>query len=503
MAAAVGAALCGVLAATPAAAVAAPGGPVTVSATKASPARYNGDCPVDVGFAATIKAGPGSKVKYRWLYEGGKAGAVRTVLVKGRQVTVWDRRTFTADTRGWQALQVLGTRRKTGAKTTFRVGCHGPVIVQSGSTPAPVPTSSPTRKPEPSTPPATAQPTATPTTSGTPDPDPVKVTATATGITNGNYEGSCWNPRYWTTSGTLKVSRVPATVKYRWVDSNGWKSGEFTQEFAAGGATEVPVKYEEKVAFDTRTGWRAIEVVSPGAPTLSNKVDYDIKCTDATDAKVTVTALRPSYDGVCPPPTGDPGVGDLPFTVRIEAEKTPAIVKFRRIWNGTPGPVEEVRLNEPYRTFAAHKPITGAGTVTLAIEVNGVRSNTATSTVTCQNGPLPEAEAQVEKVTAPEKAEYLYYCGWNPDYRHYLSGAITAKGPGRVPYRWVIDHGSVKEKSAVGYVYFHGQGSQTQHAVWATQPTYNASASVWLELFPDTPKAVTSNVGLYRAVCRL
>ncbi|MDP9862442.1 MULTISPECIES: hypothetical protein [Streptosporangium] len=500
---AMGTAIGGVAVATPATAAS---GPVTVSAAKASPARYNGDCPVNVSFAAVVKGRPGTKIKYRWLRGDGAAGAVRTAVLTGR-VTLWDRRTFTTDTRSWQALQVLGARGRTSKKVRFQVSCQGSVTVQPdpASTVRPTSSASPSPTRTPSVPPATPAPNGTPrpTASGTPTAPQATASATVTGINRGDYEGPCWTPFYWNTTGTLKVSRVPATVKYRWIDSNGWKSQEQTREFTQGGAAEVPVNYEERVAFDTRSGWRAIEILSPAGSVVSNKFPYAIKCTDATDATVTVTALRPNYRGPCPPADSDEGAADLPFSVRFEAEKKPAIVKFRRIWNGVPGPVEEVRLNEMHRSFTAHRPITEGGVVSLAIEVNGVRSEVATSTVTCEDGTPPTADAQVESVKVAKESLYLYYCGWNADYRQYLSGDITAKGPGRVPYRWVLDFGSYTRTSAVRTAFFHDQGPRTEHAVLGMQPTYNTSASVWLELFPGTPKAVKSNVGNYKVSCRL
>ncbi|MFF5206202.1 hypothetical protein [Streptosporangium sp. NPDC000396] len=498
---AIGAAIGGVMTATPASAMTSGPVAVAVSAAKAAPALYNGDCPVSVSFAAVVKARPGTRIRYRWLRGDAAAGPVQTVVTKGR-VTLWDRRTFTTDTRSWQALQVLSPRKRTSKKARFQASCQGSVVVQPDPTSTFRPTSSPSPTRTPSSPPAT--PTPRPTASGTPTSEPqVTASATVTEIKPGKYEGSCWNPFYWNTTGTLKVSRVPATVKYRWIDSNGWKSQEQVREFARGGATEAAVNYEERVAFDTRSGWRAIEILSPAGAAISNKVPYDITCTDETNATVAVTALRPNYRGPCPPADSAGGAADLPFSVRIETEKKPAVIKFRRIWNGVPGPVEEVRFNELYRSFTAHKPITAGGVVSLAIEVNGVRSNVATSTVTCESGTPPEGNAKVESVKVVQGESYVYYCGWNADYRHYLSGDITVKGPGRVPYRWVYDFGPYKQVSEVHTAYFYGQGSQTEHVVRGIQPTYNDGASVWLELFPDTPQAVTSNVGQYKVSCRL
>ncbi|WP_336207973.1 hypothetical protein [Nonomuraea sp. LPB2021202275-12-8] len=233
---------------------------VSVSTPKASTRDYQGSCPVDVTFSATVKVKLKGKttLAYRWLHGDGSKSKVKTVKVKGngtKSVKVSEKATFKGDVKGWQALQVLGPRKVTSKKGYFSVSC--------------LKLDAPKKH--------------------------VRVSARAWASPS-SYVGACTPGTKIDVNGLIKVSR-PSWVRYRWV-----VNGRVVDY------GKVKVWSSRKVGIDisarhSQRGSAYLEVLSPDH-TTSNRAYYKVWCKDTTPppapaVKVSVTDLvtATNHDG--------------------------------------------------------------------------------------------------------------------------------------------------------------------------------------------------------------
>ncbi|MER5647780.1 hypothetical protein [Streptosporangium sp. NPDC002524] len=102
---------------------------VSAGTPKASPAKYAGECPVNVTFSSKIKVKAvksKTTVAYRWLRGDGSKSKVKSFTFRGKGVksfTVKEKATFKGNVKGWQAVQVLAPRAVKSSKGYFSVSC--------------------------------------------------------------------------------------------------------------------------------------------------------------------------------------------------------------------------------------------------------------------------------------------------------------------------------------------------------------------------------------------
>ncbi len=102
---------------------------VSAGTPKASPAKYAGECPVNVTFSSKIKVKAvksKTTVAYRWLRGDGSKGKVKSFTFRGKGVKsfiVKEKATFKGNVKGWQAIQVLAPRGVKSSKGYFSVAC--------------------------------------------------------------------------------------------------------------------------------------------------------------------------------------------------------------------------------------------------------------------------------------------------------------------------------------------------------------------------------------------
>ncbi|MFG1962097.1 hypothetical protein [Nonomuraea sp. NPDC049028] len=258
---------------------------VKVGRVTVSPARYAGACPATTTFSARVAVRGASRVTYRWLRGDGHKGAVVTATVKAGAVVVRDRQSFAKSTSGWQALQVLSPRKTTSAKARFTVSCAdaSPVVVTVHT------------------------------------PEPPRVTASVT--TPAPYSGSCGLPGHRVTfDGRIKASRTPASVAYRWVDSDGGPEPvERLWLTSAGKAVS-----SSRTFLTSHSGYHWLEILDDKGHVTgrSDKSAYRVTCTrpeqrplaSVTDARVTPV----QYEGPCNKPLDFVFRADLAVTQPTE-----------------------------------------------------------------------------------------------------------------------------------------------------------------------------------------
>jgi hypothetical protein len=240
-----------------------------VAKVKASPAKYSGVCPTTVGFSAVVAAKGKGTVRYRWVRGNASKSVIKSFRVNGaRKVTVKDRQTFDQSTSGWQAVEILG-KKGLAAKARFHVACDGPAEVWDVANPLPA------------------------------KPDEPLIAAADVDVTPATYTGTC--PTTVTFTGTIQISRTPATVAYRWIDSATGEGRTETISFPAGGPRSRQVTLPLSVGSST-SGWKAIDVLTARGHD-SGRAAYRVTC----------TGTPPPVD---PPPVDPPPAGQKP-TVKI------------------------------------------------------------------------------------------------------------------------------------------------------------------------------------------
>lgn len=246
---------------------------VKVAKVKASPAKTARACPTTVGYSAVVAVKKRGAVRYRWVRSDGSRSAIRTLRVKrAGKMTVRDRQTFDRTTSGWQAVQVIGQKRLS-AKARFSVTCQGPAESYNVSHLM-----------------AAA-------------PDEPLVAAASVEARPAVHRGAC--PTTVTFTGTIQVSRTPATVKYQWIDSATGESGPRSVSFAAGEHRSKQVRLHLGVGSSAR-GWKAIRVLNGGGRD-SGRATYAVTC-ERRPPSPTPTSTPTSTPTGTPAPTSTPTV---------------------------------------------------------------------------------------------------------------------------------------------------------------------------------------------------
>ncbi|MEV4161964.1 hypothetical protein [Nonomuraea dietziae] len=243
---------------------------VQIAAVKASPARSGGPCPASTVFSATVTVKGAARLTYRWIRSDGSRSVVKTVRA-GARTTLRERRSFSGSARGWQAVQVLSPKKLVSRRAHYSVSCEaGPRDVSLSEAPgqAPAPT-------------ASAE------------------------VTGDGYAGRCptggGTLRF---TGTIRVSRVPAAVSYRWVDSDGGALG--TERLWFTGASTRAVG-SSRTFLSSQSGTRWIEILGPDGRVLntSNRAPYRVACAaDPVPPPVVASVTNPwvtpaGYQGSC------------------------------------------------------------------------------------------------------------------------------------------------------------------------------------------------------------
>lgn len=367
-----------------AASSAAPQGPrVSVAKVKAVPARATRACPTTVGFSAVVAVSKKGVVRYRWVRSDGTRSAIRTLRAKrAGKVTVRDRQTFDRSASGWQAVQVIG-RKGLSAKARFNVTCKGPAREWTVGDVLPAAPGKPL------------------------------IAVAALEARPAMYRGSC--PTTVTFSGTIQVSRTPATVRYQWIDSATGESAPRTLTFAAGGPRSKQIGLHLGVGSSVR-GWKAIRVLDAGGQD-SGRATYSVTC-----------ERRPA-----PSPTGRPTTSPRP---------TPTAT--------TP--------TSPAPTSPA--PTTPAPTPTAE----------PTSTPTSTSTPTPGKP--VARIVSVTPGTYEGSCVEPLDYR--ATGQITLPaGPAqRVTYWWQLN-GTAWQEQVADFPASDQPRSLTVDAAWTVDPAVN------------------------------
>ncbi len=268
-----------------------------VARVKASPAARSGACPTTVGFSAVVAAKGKGTVRYRWVRGDGSKSAIRSFRVNGaRKVVVRDRQTVDRSTSGWQAVEILG-KKGLSAKGRFDVGCTGTVVIWDTAHPLPARPSAPL------------------------------VAAAAVSASPATYRGAC--PTTVTFTGTVQVSRTPAKVYYRWIDSGTGEGRLESLLFAAGGPRSRQVTLPLAVGSST-AGWKAIRIVNTGGRD-SGRAAYTVTC----------TTTPPTSPSPSPSPSRSPSPSSSPSPSTSPSPTPPAVqTPVPRIADLTPGDYE-------------------------------------------------------------------------------------------------------------------------------------------------------------------
>ncbi|GLK14522.1 hypothetical protein GCM10017600_79340 [Streptosporangium carneum] len=374
---------------------------VSVTRVKASPARHTGKCPVVVEFSARITVKGSGVVRYHWGRSDGTRAPVRTLKVQGRKtVVVRDRQVFDKDTKGWQAIRFFGVKPKLSGKAAFSVKCGGLEPVYDGG--HPLPPGSRT--------------------------DPVRTAASVT-ATPSSHSGAC--PATVGFTATLQVSRVPARVAYRWVDSLTGEGPLQYADFGAGTGRSRTVSASLTVTA-SGGGWKAVRTLGPGGA-VSTRANYTVTCGSgqpvATPAAATETQ---HYSGPCP--------ATVRFTGKVTVDRVPAEVAYEWVDSrGGKGPSDVLTFtgapgSEDVIPYDRRVEKGEAGTVTLRVLTPKVAESTIDFTVRCQDGNPAGARATVTDIAYAGTRSGP--CG--QPISMLASGVISApRGPATITYEWV------------------------------------------------------------------
>lgn len=374
---------------------------VVIGGVQASPARHAGSCPATVDFSATVAVKGASRVTYRWVRGDGTKGAVRTAKA-GPKVKLRERRTFTRGTRGWQAVQVLSPRKLMSKRAYFSVTCEGSSDVNTYRPPADAPA-----------PRASAE------------------------VTGDAYSGPCAAPgRSLGFRGTIRVSRVPAAVSYRWVDSDGGPLGKEDLWFSAKDSPRRAVS-ASRTFLASQSGTRWIEILSPSGKVLatSDRAPYSVTCTTPPaqpTASVTGLKVDPAvFQGACAAPR------TFTFTADIAASKPTTVTYEWLRSDGTkvPGEWEFKDAKDLTKTVSlawqvADPSKTAGGSASIRLTSPGrSEAGPAKFTITCLSLSLSE-----EKVVSPLPQPYTGPCPVTV--RTSVKATVTGGGPTPVEYYW-------------------------------------------------------------------
>ncbi|GGS92382.1 hypothetical protein GCM10010176_040300 [Nonomuraea spiralis] len=394
---------------------------VTTAATrvKANPARHSGECPVTVGFSAVLVARGAGTVRYRWVRGDGSKSAYKSVRTRGvRKITVKDRQTFDRTTSGWQAVQILG-KKGLSAKARFRVDCAGAPQVWDAARPLPA-----------------AQ-------------DEPLVTAAAVEAAPPVYSGAC--PTTVRFTATVQVSRMPARVDYRWIDSATGEGPRESLYFAAGGPRLRQVTLPLSVG-SSASGWKAVDLLTPGGHD-SGRATYRVTCGDAPRPTPTPTptptttpppAQKPEleivsldpgdYAGDCAEPVEYHALGRVRLPAGPEQQVTYWWTQKSAEWKG--------QLTFPASTQPRSQDVSAtwtfgpkdAGSQQLTLTAQGAAAPATRSfAFTCQKQP-DEPTVSIRYLTTPQ---YKGECAAGHNSRSFA--AVSADAEVEMEYRFIVD----------------------------------------------------------------
>ncbi|MEV8631138.1 hypothetical protein AB0395_05720 [Streptosporangium sp. NPDC051023] len=481
---------------------------------RASPGSYSGPCPASVTFSADVAVRGAPTVRYRWVRGDGTRGPVTTVKAGAKVVRLKERRTFSGTARGWQAVQVLSPVKLTSRRADFSVSCEGQKDIQG-------------RKPS------------------TGDRRGPKASAH---VTVDGYSGPCTAPgRTLSFSGTFRVSRVPAAVSYRWVDSDGGAMDRQDLWFAAKDSPQRSVGVS-RTFLASASGTRWIEILDRDGRVLdtSNRAPYSVTCTPTpVPATASVTGLKvtpAAFQGPCTAPVdvtftadiaaskptvvtyewrrGDgtrvPGrwefkdAGDLTRTVSLPWKTAPKGTSFpfdltyRWRWaDGGTWQQETVTITGPSAQRLLHSWYTSrsqAGRIFVdVLSPAQVRSEATEYSLTCDGRPpAPNTGGNVLSVTDPRitPSSHTGACPVNLK----ATATITVSAPTSQPveYAWVFDNGT---SSPVEKIDFPAGGPLTKTAVWDSWRAIKSSGPVtgYLEIL--SPNRAASDPVSYSVTC--
>ncbi|MGS2640879.1 hypothetical protein [Streptosporangium sp. LJ11] len=384
----------------------------SVTRVKASPARQKAECPATVGFSARISVRGTGVVRYRWVRADGTKGAVKTIKVQGgKTATVRDRQVFDGNAKGWQAVQLLGTHPRVSSKAPFTVTCTGREPIYNSLRLLPM----------------------------NPPSESIRA-AVSVSATPSSYSGPC--PTVVGFATTLQVSRVPARVAYRWIDS---ATGEGTiqyADFGAGGPRSRTLSTTLNVTGSGR-GWKAVRVLGPDA-SVSSRTTYAVTCdTGPLVATPSVSPDTITHSGTCPT--------TLRFVGKVTVNKIPATVTYEWIndrgGKGPSGTLTFTGKPGSRNVIPYDHQVERSGSVTLRILSPTVDAATTWFTVNCRDGNPAGAYGTVTD---------LHFAG-NRDQpcREPMpllaSGTISApRGPADITYEWVLNGNPVGITDSAG-----------------------------------------------------
>ncbi|WP_431899421.1 hypothetical protein [Nonomuraea sp. bgisy101] len=421
-------------------AVAAPAVDVTVTKVKATPSKRSGACPTTLGFSATLAAKGRGTVRYRWVRGDGSKGAIRSFTVSGgRKVVVRDRLTFEESVTGWQAVEVLG-RAGLSRKAHFSVRCDGPAQLYDATHLLPARASGPL------------------------------VAAADVDVTPPAYNGVC--PAIVRFTGTVQVSRTPARVAYRWVDSAQGEGPVEYLDFPAGGPRLRQVTLPLTVGSST-SGWKAIQVT---AGHDSGRAAYQVTCTGVSPEPGPGSTPRPTQSTPGPKPTEPPkpkpvvtipemSPGDYEGTCtapvqynawgHLQLPAGPAVtITYWWILDGTPWKKQQVdipadngtRVQYVLGTFSLGDQQSGTHTLGLMVEGGPSEPAERTFVLKCL-AESPAVAVRIDKID-----HYVSYpdpgCAESP--RVAVDVTLTLDRAGEVEYRWTVGGRSFELKKALG-----------------------------------------------------
>ncbi|MGI5273494.1 hypothetical protein ACQEUU_30430 [Nonomuraea sp. CA-218870] len=422
---------------------------VSVSTPKASDRDYQGSCPANITFSATVKVKLKGKttLAYRWLHGDGSRSKVSTVKVSGngtKSIKLSEKATFKGDVKGWQRLEVLSPRKVVSKKGYFSVDC---VELKGVRT----------------------------------DKD-VRVRARAWASPS-EYVGYCTPGSKIDFVGRISVDR-PAWVRYRWV-VNG-RTADY-------GKIKVYDSRKVGVGFSPRHSHRGsavLEVLGPDR-TVSNRAHYSVHCKSYTpapsprvkvDASNLVTATN--HDGCklsAHATVSASGADRVRWVWSVNGEVVDSgSTTFHR------GGSKTVNLSESALSGAAKN----GGKVRLVVFGSKDSDSVSQSYAACQ-APKPTISVSSVAVTGQRNEICADKRGPGVDF----TATLRSTGPATVQYYWVVNG---KRDSDTLQRKVDGNLDVT----WAVGGTHGGSVTAGsIELVVVSPGATSSGKTQFNATC--
>jgi hypothetical protein len=208
-----------------------------VSAVSASPASFEGTCPVSVTFSGGISVSRGpATVTFRWLRSDGAAGETRAVRFTGSGAQRRTVRTVMPvggpgeNATAWAQLRVLSPTAETTARRNVTAACATPPRLRAS----------------------------------------VSVDPTT-------FTGPC--PKVFTFTAVISITDGPATVRYRWTRADGAIAPIETVTFSKAGPSTATVQttWTLGAAPNTYNLWQSIDFLSESG--TANRANFTLTCT--------------------------------------------------------------------------------------------------------------------------------------------------------------------------------------------------------------------------------